>query len=259
MKRRTRVLPTLLATLLFCLVVPRAAAAQRCAHEAERTAAAATSGVERVRIVAHAGDLQVNGRSGAQQVSARGRACSSDAEDLAELTIRVRRDGAALIIEATDPDRDVRFGDHYAYMDLVVDLPQGMPVTIEDGSGNITVTAVGAARVNDGSGDIRMSDVGGAIEIEDGSGNIEIEEARGDVEIEDGSGDVGLRHVTGSVRVDDGSGEIRIADVTRSVHVDDGSGSIRVERIGGDFIVDDAGSGDVSHDDVEGRVRVGDD
>lgn len=258
MKRRTRVLLTLLPAVVFCLALPRRAAAQRCEHEAQRTASVASDGIEQVRIISRAGDLEVTGRAGARQVSARGRACTSEADDLAELTIRVRRDGSTLVLEATDPDRDLHFGSYYAYLDLVVDLPQGMPVIIDDGSGNITVAGVGAARVNDGSGNIEMTDVRGALEIEDGSGNIELAGARGDVEIADGSGNLTVTRVTGSVRIDDGSGEIRLADVSRNVHVDDGSGSIRVERIGGDFTVDEGGSGHVSYDDVTGRVSVDD-
>lgn len=277
MKRRTRVLLTLLSAFIFIVALPHRASAQRCEHEAQRTAGAATDGVQRVRIIARAGDLEVTGRVGANQVAARGRACVSEAEDLDELVLRVHRDGSTLVLEATDPDRDVRFGNYYAYIDLVVDLPQGMPVTIEDGSGNMTVAGVGAARINDGSGNMNVSDVRGGIEIndgsgeielsgvagsvdiEDGSGNIDIANARGDVEVDDGSGNLTARQVTGSVRIDDGSGEIRLADVTRNVFVDDGSGSIRVERVGGDFTVDEAGSGDVSYDDVTGRVSVGDD
>ena len=275
MTRSTRVL-TLLPALVFCLGMPRGAAAQRCEHEAQRTATAATSGVERVRIIARAGDLEVTGRAAVSQISARGRACTSDADDLGDLALRVRRDGGTLVLEATQPDHDMHFGNYYAYMDVVVELPQGMPVTIEDGSGNMIVAGVGAARVNDGSGNIRVSDVRGAIvindgsgeielsavggnaDIDDGSGNIEITDVRGDVLIEDGSGNVTARQVTGSVRVDDGSGDIRLADVTRNVEVDDGSGSIRVERVGGDLTVDEAGSGDVSYDDVDGRVSIGD-
>lgn len=258
MKRRTRVLLTLLPAFIFCLAMPRRAAAQRCEHEAQRTATTASDGIERVRVIAHAGDLEVTGRAGSSQVSARGRACTSDAEDLAELTIRVRRDGATLILEATDPDRHVRFGTYYAYLDLVVELPQGMPVSIEDGSGNLVVTAVGATRITDGSGNMRIRDVRGTVEIEDGSGNIELSGAAGSVDIEDGSGDIAIDDVGGDVDVDDGSGEIRITDVTRSVRVADGSGSVRVQRVGGDFTVDEGGSGNVVYDDVNGRVSVDD-
>ena len=277
MKRRTPILPRFLPVVVFILILPRGASAQGCEHEAQRTASAASAGVERVRIIAHAGSLEVTGRGGASQVAARGRACASEADDLAELVIRVHREGATLVVEATHPDDDNSSRNDYAYLDLIVDLPQGMPVSIEDGSGDMTVTGVGAARVNDGSGDIRLRDIAGAldvndgsgeitianvsgsVDIEDGSGNIEISTARGDVEVNDGSGNVTADEIGGSVRVDDGSGEIRLTDVVRSVTVDDGSGSIRVERIGGDFTVDEAGSGDVSYDDVTGRVRIDDD
>ena len=259
MQRHIRVPLTLVSAFVFCLGMPRPAAAQRCAHEAQRTATAPIDGIERVRIIAHAGDLEVTGHAGTDRIAARGRACSSDAGDLAELAIRVRRDGSTLVLEATDPERNARFGSHYAYIDLVVDLPQGMPVSIDDGSGNASVTSVGAARISDGSGNLRIRDVRGTLEIEDGSGNIELSGVAGSVAIEDGSGNVEIDDVRGDVEIDDGSGEIRVAGVTRNVRVNDGSGSIRAERVGGDFTVDEGGSGDVTYDGVDGRVSIGDD
>ena len=257
----------------------RAQRAGKCAHEAQRTGASATAGVERILILAHAGSLDVTGRTGVTNATARGRACASDADDLAELNIRVRREGSTLVIEATDPDDDINWRNgHYAYLDLTVDVPHGMAVEIEDGSGDMTVAGVGAARlhdgsgnlrandvrgalyINDGSGDIEVARVAGSVEIEDGSGEIDLVDVRGSVVIEDGSGDVRTRDVGGSVRIEDGSGEIRITQVVENVVIDDdGSGSIRVEGVGGDFTVDDDGSGDVSYDDVRGRVSVPDD
>lgn len=267
----------LLPLILFCLVTPRGARAQQCEHEAQRTGSGATGGVERVLVIAHAGSLEVTGRAGATQATARGRACASDADDLAELTLQVRRDGSTLVIEANDPDDNRHMGNHYAYLDLVVEVPQGMAVRIEDGSGDLRVAGVGAAvlhdgsgdliasdirgdlRIDDGSGDIEVSNVAGSVEIDDGSGDVEIVDVRGSVGIEDGSGDARVRGVGGSVRVEDGSGEIRIVEVTRDVLIDDdGSGSIRVDGVGGDFTVDNDGSGDVSYTGVQGRVSVPD-
>lgn len=267
-----------LALLLFCLVTPaRVRAQDHCEHRADRSATAQLAGVERVLVVSHAGSLEVTGRAGATGLVARGRACASDADDLRDLQLQVRREGATLVLEATQPERDVWYDNHYAYQDVVVELPQGTAVSIEDGSGELSVTNTGTTRISDGSGEIEASQIRGALVIDDGSGGIDIrtvagsvdiddgsgevyvDDVTGAVELEDGSGDARISRVRGSVRLSDGSGELRVANVTENVTVDDdGSGSIRVEDIGGNFTVDDDGSGDVSYTSVSGRVDIPD-
>ena len=257
-------------------ILPRGAAGQ-CEHSADRTAMSQLSGVERVHVVAGSGSLEVTGRAGATGMSARGHACASDSDYLEDLRLDVRREGSTLVVEAKYPDDHVHFGNYYARIDLVVEVPEGTAVRIDDGSGDLTFSGTGTTRVSDGSGNLRGRDVrgaleiedgsgdielvgvSGAIEIDDGSGNIEIEDARAAVEVDDGSGDVDIERAQ-SVRVSDGSGEIRVASVTGNVVIDeDGSGSIRVQGVGGNFTVDDDGSGDVRYTNVTGRVSIPDD
>ena len=274
---RIRSIPGALALIpVAILILPRGAQAQ-CEHSADRSATSALMGVDRVHVIAGSGSLEVTGRAGATGMSARGHACASEREDLDDLQLDVRREGSTLVVEAMYPDHDVHFGNHYARIDLVVDVPQGTSVVIEDGSGDLEFSGTGATRVNDGSGNLRGRDVRGALEIEDGSGDIEligvsgaigiddgsgeidVEQARAGVEVDDGSGDI---RVSGAqtVRVSDGSGEIRVSNVVGNVTIDDdGSGSIRVDGIGGNFTVDDDGSGDVRFTNVTGRVSIPDD
>ena len=258
------------------LILPRGAAAQ-CEHGADRSASSELSGIERVRVIAGAGSLEVTGRAGVSGMTARGRACTSERDDLDDLRLDVRREGSTLVLEAMHPDRNVRFGSYYARIDLVVDVPQGTAVVIDDGSGDLEVRGTGATRIDDGSGNMIVRDVRGALEIEDGSGNIEIAVVAGAIEIDDGSGNVELEQARGSVeigdgsgdirvngaqsvRLSDGSGEIRVMNVSGNVTIEeDGSGSIRVEDVGGSLTVDDDGSGDVRYTNVTGRVSIPDD
>lgn len=268
----------LLPLVLFCLVLPGRAAAQECEHSALRAGTIALDRVERVHVIAGAGSLLVTGVAGVGDARASGRACASNADELSEVSIRLRKRGSTAEIEVLYPEDRVRFGNRYAYLDLEVVVPQGMPVRLEDGSGSVTVSGTGRTEVNDGSGnltardirgDLRIDDgsgnievagVAGSIDIDDGSGQIRIADVRGSVAIDDGSGDVHVRGVAGSVEIEDGSGELRIEQVIRDVRIeDDGSGSIRVENVGGDFTVDDDGSGDVTHTNVSGRVSIPDD
>ncbi len=118
---------------------------------------------------------------------------------------------------------------------LEVQVPEGMHLNIDDGSGSIEIENVrGDIVMDDGSGSLSMRNVGGQIEIEDGSGSITVTGAGGDVSINDGSGSIKVRDVAGSVTVDDGSGSIDVSDVEEDlIIVDDGSGGLNFSNIGG--------------------------
>lgn len=269
-----RPIALLLPLLLFCLVLPRGASAQECEHGAQRTATVSMAGVQRVHVIAGSGSLEIRGRPGLSDARASGRACASDAGDLAEIDIRVRRSGSTAEIEVLYPEDRMHFGNRYAYLDLEVEVPQGVAVRVDDGSGTMSLAGTGPAELNDGSGDLSARDIGGRLDIEDGSGgilvarvsgavrirdgsgDIEIADVRGSVDVEDGSGSMRIDGVGGSVRLSDGSGDMRVAEVVDDVIVEDGSGSIHVRGVGGDFRVDDDGSGNVSYADVRGRVAV---
>ena len=90
--------------------------------------------------------------------------------------------------------------------------------------------------------------------IDDGSGEIRISDIRGDVSIDDGSGTIDVTDVFGNLNIDDGSGTIEVRNVEQNVRVDDGSGSISIDGVGGDVIIADDGSGSLKIQNVKGQV-----
>ena len=108
--------------------------------------------------------------------------------------------------------------------------------------------------IDDGSGEVKITQINGNIQIDDGSGEITIHDIQGDVDIDDGSGTVDVRDVAGSVTVDDGSGTIELNNIEENVKVSDGSGSIYIDDVGGDVIIKDDGSGSVNIKNVKGKV-----
>jgi hypothetical protein len=81
--------------------------------------------------------------------------------------------------------------------------------------------------------EVRMPE-GLNLEIDDGSGPLEVSNVGGDLSINDGSGSIKVRGVAGSVIVDDGSGGIDVSDVDEDlIIVDDGSGGLNFSNIGG--------------------------
>lgn len=216
------------------------------------------SGVKIVRIDASAGSLEVVG-SATHTIRAGGKACASTTSRLEGIELTADRRGDEVLIRVEiESTHGSFFRRSYASLDLQVELPLGMNVEIEDGSGGIEISGVGALDIDDGSGPITVKD-SGAVRIDDGSGGIHLMNIRGDVSIEDGSGEIVVRNVAGSVRVDDGSGSLEISGAGGDVIiVDDGSGSIRVTDIRGDLRVGDHGSGGLSFDRIDGKVSVRD-
>jgi len=248
--RTTLSIAILAASGLACQI----AIGDDCSHTAPREATLGASGAEKVVIDAGAGSLEVRGSSG-NELRAAGTACASNASLLDDVRLVAERRGDTLYVETRFP-RNYR---GTARLDLEVDLPAGLPVSIEDGSGSIKVRGVAALTVHDGSGSLEASDIAGAVDVEDGSGSIELLGIGGDVTIDDGSGGIDVRGAGGRVRIDDGSGEIVVRDVDGDVILEDGSGSMEIVGVGGSVIVEEDGSGDIRVEDVRGDLEVRDD
>ncbi len=246
-----------------------------CEHRDVRNLNASASTSDLLAIGSGSGDVRVDGRDGATAVSVEAELCASDEELLRELSVRLDREGNQLVLEALYPDdRDGWWRDRYARVNLVVTVPAGMPVGIDDGSGGIDVSAVGNlvihdgsgyidafdvrgdVRIDDGSGDVTLRNVAGAVEISEGAVSFQLEDIRGRLDIDDGSGEIFAEGVQGDVEIDDGSGEIRVYDAGGSVTVDDSSGSIIVRGVQGDFRVRNDSSGSIEHSNVVGVVDL---
>jgi hypothetical protein len=244
-----------------------------CKFTADRSAGLDLAGIERVVILAGAGDLEVRGSGTAKRIEARGKACASSQEFLDRANLTVRRDGTVATIETQIPEAKSR--DH-AWIDVEIALPANLPVEVTDSSGDGELRDLRALKIQDSSGDLRIEsiadsvdvrdssgeiviDKAGSVKLQDSSGNINVREVARDVDVSsDSSGDIEIRGVMGRVNiVQDSSGDIRVWDVKGSVGVEtDSSGDIRVADIGGDFTVRDDGSGEVNYENVTGRVSV---
>ncbi|MDX1403350.1 MAG: hypothetical protein R3192_02370 [Woeseiaceae bacterium] len=80
----------------------------------------------------------------------------------------------------------------------------GGPVRIVDGSGSITAIGLGDdLSIDDGSGSIRVRQVSGTVTIDDGSGSIEVRDVGGSlVIVEDGSGGLDYSAIGGLVDIE---------------------------------------------------------
>ena len=129
---------------------------------------------------------------------------------------------------------------------LQVEVPRGMDLVIDDGSGPMSIENIdGELTIDDGSGPITLRDIGNDVQIDDDSGPIMITDVNGDLSIDDRSGSIELKNITGNVDIEDGSGGILAKDVGGDFRVDDGSGDIVVKSLAGEFKLVDDGSGSI--------------
>jgi hypothetical protein len=225
-----------------------------CRHRDDREEVVpAPASLREVEVLALAGSLDIRGREGLSEVRVTGVACSRRERDLEGIDIVARVESDRVVIEAVIPRAAQRRG---ARLDLEIELPSGVAVVVHDGSGDTVIEGVAAAKVDDGSGDLRFDLVPGDVAIVDRSGDLELGGV-GAVRLEDGSGDATIRDAAAVTVVRDGSGDLEIQDVAGDVTVlDDGSGDIEVAGVGGDLRVEEAGSGDVEQSGVVGRVEI---
>jgi hypothetical protein len=228
------------AAALATVLTPVSARAQifdRCEHVRQLNNSVALTVGPLLRVNAGAGTLRIRGVEGLREARIRGTACASSAALLDQLSVAVERGSSAVTIETRFPEQRDGFNETMR-IDLVLEVPAGSLAEIEDGSGDAEISGLGATTINDGSGNLRVSDMRGSLAVTDGSGNLDVNGVVGELEINDGSGDVD------------------IADVRGNVRVTDGSGSIDVRGVRGNFTVPSDGSGGIDWANVDGRIAV---
>jgi hypothetical protein len=247
----------ILASLL--LLVPLAGyATDRCDFEAPRNMSLDLAGVRAVQIDVNSYDLHVTGRADTHKLEVTGRACASDRKLLEHLVVTQRREGDQLILELGDGRGFRLFGGGQTDLDVTVQLPAGLPLSVDVGSGDAEVSGVQALDSHIGSGDLHVRGVTKRFATSVGSGDVEANDV-GKLEVGSvGSGDLTAGNVKGDARVGSiGSGDVRLRDVRGSVHVDSlGSGDLDIDGVGGDLSLGAKGSGDVSYSGVKGKVNV---
>jgi hypothetical protein len=147
----------------------------------------------------------------------------------AEATYRI--DGTKLFLD-TDCGRNC--GVSYDIL-----APEGVAVRGENGSGDISLTAVSEVDVKVGSGDIRVADASGKVRAETGSGDISLNRVPGEVSARAGSGSIdGQGLGAGKVQAETGSGAITLSLVAAaSVQAHASSGAVDLLVPMGDYQV----------------------
>ncbi|MBQ4854507.1 DUF4097 family beta strand repeat protein [Rhodanobacter sp. B2A1Ga4] len=244
------------------LLAPIAAfAASPCKYEAPRNLQLDLAGVRGVQIDVHSYDLHLTGSDHAKELTLHGRACASEQAALDKLQVTQRREGDQLLLDIGDGGGfsvNLFGGNSYTSLDVTVQLPANLPVTVRVGSGDADVGGVQQLQTSVGSGDLHVRQVSGKFGTSVGSGDVDATDV-GSLELGSvGSGDFKAEGIKGDARIGSiGSGDVTLHNVGGSVHADTlGSGDLRVSDVGGDLSLGAKGSGDVSHSGVRGKVSV---
>ena len=134
------------------------------------------------------------------------------------------------------------------WADLVIRVPEGRSLALDQGLGRIVARDVAADLSLDiNSGSIETRDTSGDLVADTGSGDVEVLRARGEVLVDTGSGNVTVTDIDGAkLLVDTGSGNVEVAEARcRSLNVDTGSGRVTARRVHTDAAHIDTGSGHV--------------
>lgn len=232
-------------------------------YTSPRNADVSSVGATSIHIQAAAGVLRVEGRSDISEVHIRGTAKANSRSRLNDIKLIAERRGNVVFIKADMPENHgslwgAMHGDLQQALDLVIEVPNSLPLEVADGSGEAEFTNTGALDLHDGSGEVFVRSARGDVRINDGSGNITIDGVQGSVRVSDGSGNITSKNVTGDFVVgEDGSGDIDVSSVGGTMRVEsDGSGNIDVDRVAGDFVVDNDGSGTIRYATVKGSVNI---
>lgn len=243
----------LLSTLLFaaCLPEPRLVDSFDDALPAE-----SLWGLD---VVVGAGDLRVIGEEELPDILVSVRVysvlsdCNHDEDALADMSYELYAadDGAARLWVDIDPERF----DYYA--DVEVRVPAAMAAIVRDGSGDVWVENVAALELDDETGDAQIERIAGDVKVQDGTGDLLILDVGGAVTLDDGGGDAQIRDIAGPLQVIDGGGDLWMEGIGAAVRVEDAGGDLMLREVQGDAALWDS-SGDIDVEHVSGTVTIRD-
>jgi hypothetical protein len=221
-------IPTLL--LSACVIhVGNSSAAEDLKHE-QLQLQLSPAGLSELTAETEAGDLKIIGVKGASQIEVIADLYSSESRPF---TLSLEKQGYAAVLKAVGGSCIGVCSGPSGYADLLVKVPAELALTLEDGSGDISIEGLSSDLViNDGSGNLTVQG-GRHLVLEDGSGNASLTGFSGNLTIEDGSGDIDIQQVKGMVSISDGSGDILVQQAGGFTLLDDGSGELKIDQING--------------------------
>lgn len=118
-------------------------------------------------------------------------------------------------------------------------VPIDIRLEIRDGPEDLLVEGLRAGiSIEDGAGDIDLTDLTGPVKIVDLDGNIFYHGGRGSVTVNDRRGDITIEEVTGPVEIIDREDDIMVQSVTGDLSLwEEGRGVVRINNVDGKLVI----------------------
>lgn len=127
--------------------------------------------------------------------------------------------------------------------DLTVELPADVTLTVENGYGDVNISdRTAACQVTNTFGEVRIERIDGTIKVSNRNRPVEIRGIKGDVEVKNQRGSVRLTQVTGRVVARTDYDFVSADGVQGSLDVGNHFGSVRLTDVAGPVVVDAIGS-----------------
>src|SRR5215472_13781105 len=149
--------------ILGLLATHASAAAFECKFKAERPLDIDPAGLHALVLKLDSSDVRVRGVAGLAKVEVRGKACASQEDWLADLTVNQSREGDRVVV-TTNQHRENTislFHASYAYIDLDVRIPADLALQIQSNSGDADVADVATLDFSAHSGDLLANHITG--------------------------------------------------------------------------------------------------
>lgn len=227
-------------------------------------------GAKRVVVADSRGDVKVVGEKGRADILCeftkriRGRDQEKADRLFALMDIDVRREAAAIVVEARYPDRQDRNKNILSYLmqhfpgmgiDITLTVPAGFDVKIVTSSGDAELANIlGSAEISSASGDVEANGVGGDLKIDVSSGDIEVSNVAGKTFLNSASGDIEASALKGDVGVRSASGDIDLSAIGGDLSAGSTSGDVIVDGV--QAVVFSGSSGSARFSEVRGSVAV---
>lgn len=190
-----------------------------------------------------AGDIRVREQDGAVGLHITG---EHDPEQVTVDTV-VESDGS-LRITVTERRRGISGWKRRKGLDIGVDTPALSKLDVDVDGGAVDLRSKGrvaALRFASGSGDARLDDVTGDVDVKGASGDVRIGRVGGHLRVHLASGDLSVDDIAGGATVRTASGDITLGSVTGDSSLTSLSGDVEVARAGPTSMAVQAVSGDV--------------
>ena len=232
----------------------RISSTENCQFSERRDALVDIQSATKVKIIARAGSLRIEGRPDVSQVRVGGIGCARSKDVL---------DGIELVAENTGDQIFIRtiFRRSAGSLDMAIEVPATLLVDLDDSTGDLELQNLASLELVDGAGEIQISGILGSATLKDGKGNMIITGVGGTLSIDDVSGFIVASSIGQDVIIeDDSEGDITISDIEGRVLIkEDGSGDIDIRNIGGDATIIFDGSQDIIATNVGGNFTVHED